>query len=334
MQQHESTTGIPYGMVMIFPCRLSGLETLELLKKHNFNVTVNAQAWVPISATTSTGWDRNMYPANLDYSNFAVVERHHAHMAPYLFDLFRDKPVLMYEHQSDFADGIDYFSPYADAINGAEGEVEWKSLGYIARHLYLEKRNDDGSIDVMMYGNNLVIENETGDSQIYHIKREETLNVPIERVTVDGIEASYVITGGVLQIDLEVAAYSAREILIIYGAESPPPPTYPVEEVSLAYQPPNPLAGEVVTFTALITPAYASPPITYTWRFGDGAPAISAGSSVVTHTYGVAGTYTASVTAANPYGHSIYSQTVAVESQSYPGPDDDHHYLFLPLLVR
>jgi PKD repeat protein len=320
MQQHEIMTGIPCGMVMIFPCRLSGLETLELLKEHNFSVTVNIQS-CPIGATASTGWDRNMYPASLDYSNFATVVRHHSHQSPYLFNLFRDKPVFMYEHDWDFVDGPDnmnYFNPYADAINGAKGEVEWKSLGYIAQHLYLEKRNDDGSIDVKMYGNNVVIENETDNSQIYHVKREETLNVPIYGVTVDGIETGYSVADGILQIDLEIAANSAREILIIYGDEPPPPPpTYPVEETSFTYEPADPLEDEAVTFSAIITPSYAHPPITYTWQFDDGAPAISTTSAIISHTYDTAGTYTLSVTAANPYGQGSYSQTIAV-APTYP----------------
>jgi hypothetical protein len=248
MRQHENATSIPYGMVMIFPCRLSGLETLVLLKAHNFNVTVNGHK-VPIGATASTGWDRNMYLANLDYSNFATVARHHASGCPYLFDLFRDKPVLIYEHESDFASGIDYFNPYADAINGAEGEVEWKSLGYIAKHLYLEKTNDDNSIDVKMYGNNLVVKNATGSSRIYHIRREETLNVPILSVLVDGGETDYAVADGMLQIDLEIAASSSKEILIIYGGESTPPPSL---ELTSGYSV-QAYAGDVVTFTHTLT---------------------------------------------------------------------------------
>lgn len=262
MQQHETTTGIPYGMVMILPSRPSGLETLELLKEHNFNVTVNGQT-VPIDATASTGWERNMYPANLYYSNFVTVKRHPAPWATYLFDLFRDKPVIGYGHERDFASGMDYFNPYADAINDVEGGVEWKSLDYIAKHLYLEKQNDDGSVDVKMYGNNLIVENETRNSQTYHVKREETLNVPIYSVTVDGIETNYTATDGVWQIDLEIAAYSAREILITYGSTEPTPtntstatPTVTATTTSTATDTPT----ATLTHTPTATPTATSTP--------------------------------------------------------------------------
>ncbi len=92
----------------------------------------------------------------------------------------------------------------------------------------------------------------------------------------------------------------------------PPPPIYPVTETSFTYSPTTPLEDEVLTFTASITPVYASPPITYTWWFDDGESAISTTSNIITHTYDMESTYTVTVTAASPYGQSSYSQSIVV----------------------
>lgn len=128
--------------------------------------------------------------------------------------------------------------------------------------------------------------------------------------------------------DYEIVRQITRNVIdTLSSGEPPPPPTYPVEEVSFTYQPPSPLEEEAVTFTTVITPFYASPPVTYTWQFGDGAPAISTSSNVTSHIYDAAGTYTVVLTAANPYGQSSYSQTIVVTP---PHPLEDTSFTHQP----
>ena len=76
-------------------------------------------------------------------------------------------------------------------INALQGEVEWQSLDYIMKHLDMEKTDDDGSVEVQFYGNDLIVSNEAGTDKSYHLTREETLNVPIYSVTVDGSPVAY-----------------------------------------------------------------------------------------------------------------------------------------------
>jgi PKD repeat protein len=68
------------------------------------------------------------------------------------------------------------------------------------------------------------------------------------------------------------------------------------------------VTGEVpltVTFYSTRTPIYEE---VYTWIFGDG---ITTGEREPTHTYSIAGTYTASVTT-RLYGNNLYSNTITV----------------------
>ena len=224
MAQHQALTGIPCDRVMIFPWGISPEPTLVLLKKYNFLATVNAQD-VPLEATRPSDWDYGMYQANMDYGNFPSLTRRHPgtyqpfrpNIQPFIFDLFVDKPALFYSHVGElFKSGIDTFDLVADQINGLVGGVEWHSLGYIIRHLYLEKTNDDGSIEVKMYGNHLIVTNESSDEHVYHIRKEETLNVPISRLTVNGHEFPYRVEDGLLKLDVRVPAGSSMEIRIHY----------------------------------------------------------------------------------------------------------------------
>jgi len=228
MQQHESATGIPCDTVMVFPCQLSGIETLDLLKKHNFNVTVNAKV-LPIDAEYGSAWDFGMYPAYIKYKNFAVVKRYELRYGDYIssqeyiFDLFLDRPLLLFEHAQDpwyfFKDGMDAFNSYAETINSLEGNIKWKSLGYITRRLYLEKRNNDGSMDIKMHGNNLILENQSEQDQTYHVRREENFSYPF-RVLIDAQIASYSTTEEEVVIVLTIPPYSEREVLIDYDYEN------------------------------------------------------------------------------------------------------------------
>ena len=103
-------------------------------------------------------------------------------------------------------------------------------------------------------------------------------------------------------------------------------PTYAVEETAFVYQPIVPPVDEPVAFTATITPSHASLPITYTWTFGDGAPAVTTSGNTISHTFGTIDTYAVSVTAVNPYGQSIYSQTISVVPEAY--------MVYMPLVIK
>jgi len=209
---------------MIFPWSISPEPTLVLLKKHNFLATVNSRD-VPLGATRPPDWDYGMYQANMNYGNVPTLSRRffetydafQPELQSLIFDLFVDRPALVFSHEGQlFETGIDGFNPIADQVNSLSGEVEWCSLGHIIKHLYLEKTNDDGSVDVKMYGNHLIVTNESSGERTYHISKAETLNVPISLLTVNGHEFPYRVEEGLLTLDVSVPADSSIEILIHY----------------------------------------------------------------------------------------------------------------------
>jgi hypothetical protein len=230
MVRHRELTGLPFGRVMIFPYGISPPETLEVLKEYNFMATVNGQD-MPLGAEPSSDQDFDMRPANMDYESFPVIWRRsvsplgtNPELGRYIrnaaFDLFIDKPALFYSHAYDdelFQTGIDTFSPLADAINGLTGDVEWASLGDIILHLSLQKQNDDGSVSVTMYANQLELANESNEPVTYHVSKEETLNVPIRRFLINGQDALYRVEDGMFQSDFIIPPESTVKLVIIYG---------------------------------------------------------------------------------------------------------------------
>ena len=227
LAQHQKLTGIPFDQIMIFPYGISPAPTLALLKKYNYLATVNADD-VPLDATRPSRWDYGMYQANMDYGNFPSLSRREVgdyspfrlrRIQPSIFDLFVGKPALLFSHVYEgqlFSNGISDFDPIADQLNSLSGELEWCSLGYIIKHLFLEKLNSDGSVDIKMYGNDLILTNESGNSKVYHVSKEESQNIPVARLTVNGYEFPYNLANGFLTLDVSIPVNSSAEIHILY----------------------------------------------------------------------------------------------------------------------
>jgi hypothetical protein len=216
MEIFKRQSGVPYARTMIFPENIGPTDTLTLLKEYNFQGTINSQDF-PADGQRDKTWSSYMYPAELIYSDFAVVGRNGPKSDPYPFDFFIGQPVLLYTHKDFFDSGINAFDPIADYINGLQGKVEWQSIDYIMRHLFVQKTNDDGTVDVMFYTNDVVVTNETSTALTYHIKRAETQNVPITGVTLNGKAVDYVVRNNVLQVDVTIAPGASSELLVTYA---------------------------------------------------------------------------------------------------------------------
>jgi len=225
MEEHKRLTGIPYGKIMIFPRGISPAPTLVWLKANNFNATINVDT-IPLDSEPGESFDFDMYQAVMNYGDFPAIGRRPVlsgglsglDFQALLFNLFIGKPILLFSHVNEvFGRGLDGFNQTADAINQLPTAVGWHSLDYIVKHLYLEKRNDDGSIDVKWYGNHAIITNTSDQEKIYYLQKEETLNVPIASLAVNGQEFAFRVENNTLLLDLDVPAGASAEVVITYG---------------------------------------------------------------------------------------------------------------------
>ena len=97
----------------------------------------------------------------------------------------------------------------------------------------------------------------------------------------------------------------------------------PVTEPNFNYTPAQPIVGQMITFTG--ETAVATPPVNYTWNFGDSSP--MATGQIVTHTFPLA-------TAALPYS-VVMTATNACSVESVPKIITvGLHTLYLPLVFR
>jgi uncharacterized repeat protein (TIGR01451 family) len=103
------------------------------------------------------------------------------------------------------------------------------------------------------------------------------------------------------------------------------PPCVPVGGVGFIFAPLTPKAGETVTFTGTVA-VTSTPPITYTWNWGDGSAWVA--GNLIAHAFPLtvtARTYSVTLTVSNACpSQQVTEQTVSV----WP------HYIYLPIVLR
>ncbi len=226
MSEFKRTSGLPWGDLMVFPWGISLSPTLEKLKAYNFNMTINSQPepYLLMEGDNNTYDYYNVRPANTKFGNFPVYFRENANSTfdeidnSLIFMAFIGKPLSIYTHEDFFKDGMNRFNAYADSINTIFPGIQWASLDQIAKKSYLQKSNDDGSVSVEFYGNNVIISNESNNTKLYHLEKEEWENVPVLDVKIDGSPVSYQIVDNLMQIDVEIPANSSKEVYIRYSS--------------------------------------------------------------------------------------------------------------------
>lgn len=218
MARFSALTGLSYDQVMVFPHSIAPAETLAVLRNYNFLATANSLN-VPPDATTPSGAEFAMRTVTTNFSDFPSLRRYSAE-APIpenqlVVDSFLGNPMLFYVHQSFFSRGVGAFDRTADLVNRLQPETQWRSLGYIAKHLYLEKKRNDGNYDVRTYSAAIHLDNSHHRSAEYFIEKKEDFALPFT-VFVDGQMYPYERSGTWLRLRLKIPEGASRKIEVKY----------------------------------------------------------------------------------------------------------------------
>lgn len=218
MEEFERLTGLSYERVMVFPHGIAPAKTLGLLKKYNFLATSNAGN-IPLGSDEPNDMLFRLREVTLDFENFASLSRYPAKgrtKADIAIDLFLGNPVLFCGHHDLFKDGIDSFNELVEVVNNIEPSVEWQSLAYIARHLYLKRIRDDGNYDIRTFCRNIELENMQRHDLTYFVRKEEPFSPPVRLVTVDGEPYQYESSDSEVSLAITIPAGQSRLINIEY----------------------------------------------------------------------------------------------------------------------
>ena len=219
MEKFQALTGIPYDKVFVFPHNIGSERILEQLKTYNFDATVNSLS-VPMDHTRPTSPLFTLRPVTLSFGDFPSVARYGAAMpnpgSLIAINEFLGNPLFFYGHQDLFASGIGAFDRVADDVNRIEPDTQWRSLGEMAKHLYLVRLKDDANYDVLAFSSNLDLDNTSGQNSIFYIQKPEPDASAIASVSVEGRPVSFQFAGGSLQLSVAIPAGESRKVLIRY----------------------------------------------------------------------------------------------------------------------
>lgn len=229
MNTMSKETGIPYDRVMIFPRGVFTKESLGLLKKHNFLMTINST--LPLNPSV---WENNvdrLRGITLQYGNFPMVlrwnvpekiiyKRSEEEIKTWIqIRLFLDLPVLLYAHVGFFKKGAHAFNSFAEMVNNAQPEVRWSNLGTIARNLYLQRKSSEDEIEIVTYSSDITIKNDNPTVIKYVVYKEENFLVPIRSVQVNEEEYDYSQKSDHLKVELFIEPGREQNIRILYNSE-------------------------------------------------------------------------------------------------------------------
>jgi hypothetical protein len=218
MAKFHELTGLPYDLVMVFPHSISPEATLAVMKRYNFWATANSLN-VPMGSEAPSGAEFALRTATMKFANFPSLRRYSAEApgpsSQLLVDRFLGNPLLFYVHQAFFAAGINAFDKTADSVNRIAPDTEWRGLGYIAQHLYLEKLRDDGDYDVKAYSGIIRLENRARKDATFFVTKEEDFSLPFT-VNVGDETRPFQRSGNQLQLQVRIPAGESRQIAIKY----------------------------------------------------------------------------------------------------------------------
>jgi hypothetical protein len=176
MSLHQRRTGLAHDRIMVFPQGIFSKEAISELKHAGFDAAVNTE----VHSNPAEGnklkirdvWD----VAVMTYCDFPIYTRRYPvqGIENFAFDLLLGKPCLVVIHHDFCSDGYARLSRFIDQVNVLKAPLVWRSLGDVLRRSYRQKEASLDSIEIEMYGNELLIENRSEQPKSYFVRRRES----------------------------------------------------------------------------------------------------------------------------------------------------------------
>jgi hypothetical protein len=175
MSLHERRMGLAHDRVMVFPQGVFSEQAILELKRANFHAVVNTEVHSnPPGAhklRISDVWD----VAVMSYGDFPIYTRRYPAQGVenFAFDLLLGKPCLIVIHHDFCSDGCARLVQLIDQLNALRVPLTWRGLGEVLRRSYRQKELSPDSVEIEMYGSELLIENRSDWVKSNVIRRHE-----------------------------------------------------------------------------------------------------------------------------------------------------------------
>jgi hypothetical protein len=222
MQNHEARTGIHHDPVMIFPQGVFSSVCPEILKRNGFLAAVNTET-VPVDSSSARTKIRDVWDiAIMTYGSFPIFTRRYAFhgLENFAFDLLLGKPCLIVCHHYFFKDGGAGLIELIEKLRSLNCILRWRPLGEVIRRACRRRVSDAGVEEVEMYGNELLIDNNSEQGiQMWIRKREARADVVAE-IVCDGKPVTWTSDVDHLVFGEKISSRSQRRFQVVYREQA------------------------------------------------------------------------------------------------------------------
>jgi hypothetical protein len=158
--------------------------------------------------------------ALMTYSDFPIYTRRYPDQGieNLAFDLLLGKPCLVVIHHDFCSDGYTRLSQFIDQLNGLKLPLAWRRLGDVVRRSYRLKYLSADSVEIVMYGTELLIENCTERAKSYFIRRREHHPDGIESIHAGSRQLSWESVADYIQFKLELGPGETTSLTLRFKA--------------------------------------------------------------------------------------------------------------------
>jgi len=207
MSLHERRTGLAHDRVMVFPQGVFSEEAIPELKRASFHAVVNTEVHSnppgERKLRISDVWD----VAVMTYGDFPIYTRRYPAQGVenLAFDLLLGKPCLVVIHHDFCSDGCARLVQFIDQLNALKVPLTWRRLSDVVRRSYRQKKLSLDSVEIEMYGSELLIENRSERAKSYFIRRREHEPKSIESLHAGSLQVSWDSAGDYIECEVNLA---------------------------------------------------------------------------------------------------------------------------------
>jgi hypothetical protein len=226
MTKHQRRTGLVHEPLMIFPQGAFSAASATVLKHNGFIAAVNTEV-SPTDQRSRTEIGETWRMAILKYGDFAIYTRRYMFhgLCNFAFDVLLGKPCLIVTHHADFRNEGRELVAFIDRLNSLQFPLKWRSLGDVIRRAYQQRSLKDGTQQIRMFGNEIIVHNAGPVSR--HIVVEKVEHDPggVDRVAVAAQEAPFISDDALLRFEFDLGARDSTIASVlfkdIYGDRQP-----------------------------------------------------------------------------------------------------------------
>src|SRR5947199_8699929 len=217
MNRHESITGICHDPVMVFPQGIFSEAAMSALKRTDLIAAVNNDIMSAgpyrRAVILSELWDI----AVMGYT-FPLFTRRYPWegIENFAFDALLGKPAIIIIHHDYCSDGCLRLIDFIERLNSLKYPPSWRSLGEAVRRSYRKRQESGSQVEIEMYAAELRLENRSGRSRRFSIKRREDEPSVIREISDESGSLNWNSANGYISFEVELSPGQSKIVRVKY----------------------------------------------------------------------------------------------------------------------